>query len=403
MLRWFSADPPVGNSLLWDDALLNAAIIVLLNLVRLNAARRPPDARWTPRTSRPPATNESHRNAPLLSVPRPANGGCPLHRFSLNDTRPREEAGPLIEGFMAAILSTLVPVFLLIALGAILQRGRFFAEGVVGGLNRLTYWVGLPTLVFVSLATAESGAGHVGGLLIAMLLTTLAVVALAGLLGKRMGVLPVDRGTFIQAGFRGNLAFVGLPVVMVLPGTSPAMAVLVIAPMILVYNVLAVIALSMSRHGAGVGVGRIVLREVVRNPIIWASIAGGLWYLNAWPVWAPLLTGLTQLARMAVPLALLCIGTALVSTPLRGAGSRVLATAILKAVVSPLLAWAIGSGLGLDTGALRLLMVLTACPTASVSFTMVLELGGDQVLAARSIVASALLSAVTLAVIVALT
>ena len=301
---------------------------------------------------------------------------------------------------MNAIFSTLVPVFLLIALGAVLQRVRFFGEGVVAGLNRLTYWIGLPTLVFVSLSTAEPGTGRPFALLSAMLAATLAVIGAAWVIAVRLGVAAADRGTFVQAGFRGTLAFVGLPVVMVLPEVPRTAAVLVIAPMILAYNVFAVVALSASRHGSGAL--RTVVLEIARNPIIWASAAGGCWYANGWSVWGPLQTGLAQLARMAVPLALLCIGTVLVSTPLRGAGRRVLAAGLVKAVVSPALALGVGVLWGLPPGELRLLLVLTACPTAAVSFTMVKELGGDQALAARAIVASTLLSAVALTLIVAL-
>ncbi|MFH1497727.1 MAG: AEC family transporter [Verrucomicrobiota bacterium] len=303
---------------------------------------------------------------------------------------------------MTPILSTLVPVFLLIALGALLQRVRFFADGVVTGLNRLTYWIGLPTLVFVSLSTAEPGTGRPLGLLVVMLSGTVAVMLIAWGLSAWLGLRPADRGTFVQAGFRGNLAFVGLPVVMVLPDVPRTAAILLIAPMILVYNVFAVVVLSASRHGAGPGTLRTMVREILRNPIIWASAAGACWYVNGWGVWSPLLSGLTQLARMAVPLALLCIGTALVATPLRGGGVRVLAAAVTKGVLSPLVVWGLGGLAGVEAEGLRLLLVLAACPTAAVSFTMVRELGGDESLAARAIVASTLVSAMALTVIVAL-
>lgn len=303
---------------------------------------------------------------------------------------------------MAPILGTLVPVFLLIALGALLQRARFFADGVVAGLNRLTYWIGLPTLVFVSLSTAEPGTGRPLRLLVVMLAATLVVMAVAWALARWLGVQPADRGTFVQAGFRGNLAFVGLPVVMVLPGVPRTAAILLIAPMILFYNLFAVVVLSASRHGADFRALPTTVREILRNPIIWASAAGACWYINGWEVWAPLMTALGQLARMAVPLALLCIGTALVATPLRGAGARVAAAALTKGVLSPLAALGLGWLAGVDREGLRLLLVLAACPTAAVSFTMVRELGGDEVLAARAIVASTLVSAGALAVIVAL-
>ena len=53
------------------------------------------------------------------------------------------------------IINTLLPVFLIIALGALLRKTKFVSAEFVAGLNRLVYWVALPCLLFYKLATAS--------------------------------------------------------------------------------------------------------------------------------------------------------------------------------------------------------------------------------------------------------
>ena len=50
------------------------------------------------------------------------------------------------------ILNILAPVFLLIALGAVLQKTAFVPADFLKEANRVTYWLGLPALLFTQLA-----------------------------------------------------------------------------------------------------------------------------------------------------------------------------------------------------------------------------------------------------------
>jgi len=56
------------------------------------------------------------------------------------------------------VFNTLAPVFLLIAIGAVLQRTGFASPGFLKEANRLTYWLGLPALLFSELANSFHGA-----------------------------------------------------------------------------------------------------------------------------------------------------------------------------------------------------------------------------------------------------
>ncbi len=98
---------------------------------------------------------------------------------------------------------------------------------------------------------------------------------------------------------------------------------------------------------------------------------------------------------------LLGIGASLMTVPIRGQRQTALLASALKLAVMPLLGWALGRWLGLDRMELLLALVYLGCPTGASSFTVVAEMGGDEPMASTTIVLSTLLSAATLALIVA--
>lgn len=311
---------------------------------------------------------------------------------------------------MGDVLLILGPIFLLVALGAGLQRGGFFQGGTVQGLNRLCYWVALPGLIFGSLARGGPGAG--GGfaiwewsLLGVLTGATLLVAALGWAVASAMGLAWGARGTFSQACFRGNLAFVGLPILLKVPGLDATLVLLLLAPMMIVYNVLSVAALVLSQHGAGGGVGgvgRVMVKEWLRNPILWASVSGGVAFACGWVLPEPLGETVALVGRMAVPLALVTIGAVLTSLPTGAWGGPAWAAMAGKIVVSPLVGWAATAAFGI-TGMERLVvLVALACPTAVASYTMAGAMGGDEAMAAQTVVGSTVGSAAALALILAL-
>jgi predicted permease len=307
---------------------------------------------------------------------------------------------------VSSVLELLAPIFLLVALGVGLQRGGFFRPGVVPGLNRLCYWVGLPSLIVASLARGGAGAGGGwaawgGRELGAMACVTLTVAVLGWVISGALRLRWGERGTFTQAFFRGNLAFVGLPILLKAPGVDAAAVMLLLAPMMVLYNVLAVGALVASRHGIGFSILRPLAGEWLRNPIIWASAIGGLAYAQGWVL--PVAAGETMslLGKMSVPLALVTIGAVLAGLPTGAWRGAAWAAVAGKVVLSPLLGWGLAAWLGISGGERLMLLVGLACPTAVVSYTMAGEMGGDEALAAQAVVWSTLASAPVLALILA--
>lgn len=310
---------------------------------------------------------------------------------------------------MIHIIDSLAPVFLLLGFGAFLVRIGFLNQDMLKGMNDLAYWIGLPAFIFYRLATVSLEGTDLWPMLTVFLAGTGAAI-LAGWTAVRvLGVPAASRGTFVQATFRGNLAFIGLPVVVFavsgIPGgnveKTQDLAVLALAPIMVLYNVVAVFVLYASHAGSGAKLLVKTGRQLITNPLIIASVGGILIALAGWQI--PLFLGrsLEALSRIALPLALLCIGGSLLIVPVKGSLGSAFTASLLKVAVAPLAGFGVGLVFGIEPWVMLVAVIYLACPTAAASYVLARQLAGDEALAASTVVISTLLSLLSLSVAVA--
>ncbi|MDB6126845.1 MAG: Membrane transport protein [Verrucomicrobia bacterium] len=305
------------------------------------------------------------------------------------------------------ILNVLAPVFLMIAVGAWLQRSRFASPDFFKEANRLTYWLGLPALLFSQLAGSYHEMGGARLMLESTLLATAALGLIAYATAWALRIPGPSTGTFVQASFRGNLAFIGLPVIYSLPdvplahgGSMRTATVVIIAPMMVIYNVAGVVVLMLSQHTLGWGMVKPVAKGLATNPPLIATVVGLIFVAEGWTLPLAVDKTFSALGEMALPLGLLGVGASLVTVKLSGNWKRSLGSTALKIFVAPALVWLIGVRMGLSGPELKIVMILMAAPTAIVSYTIAMEMKGDEALASGAIVLSVLASLPALAVIV---
>lgn len=299
------------------------------------------------------------------------------------------------------VLNLLAPIFLMIALGVGLQRRGMMSAELVAGVSRLLYWVGLPAAVFYALAAAEATSERFGALFAVMAMATIVNGILSWVEAPWLGVAQVNRGTFVQAAFRGNLSFVALPLLLSVPGIPVGPALLAFAPMLIIHNGGTVLVLLASKEARGWDLWGPVAKGFVTNPIMVAAILGAVVHGVGWTPPQFAMTTLQALARMALPLALLSIGATLMTVKVRGNRRLPSIATVHKVVLSPVLGYLFGRWVGLDDGAMLAALICLACPTAAISLTIVKELGGDQALAATTVVYSAVASAASLGLVIA--
>jgi predicted permease len=319
----------------------------------------------------------------------------------------------------SAVLTSILPVCLLVVLGAALCRSGFLPDLFFTQMNRLGFWLLLPSLLFSTIAKAPSEAGATG-LRVGLLLCACAVaVTLAGWLTALALRLPGRSArALMQAAMRGNLAYTGLPVLIYTFGehsAAAAVAVFALAPTIPFYNFWAVLILTGKGEeggaacpsGAGAGetlAGRLLrtLIAVLRNPLIIGCGLGVLLLKSGWHLPSGLFSAVEALGRAALPCALLALGAGLTPDKLRTSFRPALAATALKLVAMPVLGYAGARVLGFSGDTLLISLLYLASPCAVTSYVMADQMGADKELAGSAIVLSTLLCLPVMALILVL-
>jgi len=313
---------------------------------------------------------------------------------------------------MTYIISTLTPIIILVALGAALRRFKFAGEALFREMNRLVYWVGLPVLLFHKTAAASADLGLAFKMFLVLTIATFAALFLAYLIGKLMRLPGGSMGAFLQGSFRGNLAYVGLPVILfALNGLGAAttakgaegLAVLAIAPLIPIYNVIAVIVLMRKSPAAAGRAPAGLLKGIGTNPLIIACAAGLAVMLAGVQLPPVAQRSLQAVGQMALPLSLLGVGATLNLKILHGHFGRISAASLIKVAASPLVGYLVGTQFGLPPVELRTVMIFLACPTAVASYVMAQQMGADEHLSGGIVVLSTILAMPALAVVLHVT
>jgi len=298
------------------------------------------------------------------------------------------------------VFNTLAPVFFIIALGAILRSSGFMSARMTEWSSGLTYWVALPALLFFETSDVEFGFLQYADVFLVLLGGTVASMT-AGYLAAWMMRLPVARtGALVQAAFRGNLAFIGIPVVVygLGEGNSAAvkLAVLVVAAMLPINNALAILVLIDGEHRFGIRAMGLVLKRVAANPLILSCLAGLAVAGMGWQLPLAAARTLEPLGNMALPLALINIGSTLNLRLVTGSLTPIMTASLIKVALGPLAGYGLARLAGLGGDELRVALIMLACPTASSSFVMAAYMGRDTLLTAGAVVMSTLLSFISL-------
>jgi predicted permease len=308
------------------------------------------------------------------------------------------------------IINTLLPVFLIIALGALLRKTKFVSGEFVAGLNQLVFWIGLPCLLFYKIATAEYNYRIAGKATLVMIVGVLCCTITAYIVAFIIRIPPRAVGTFVQGTFRGNLYYVGLALLIYsFAGSDSKMsaqmeniAILVMALLVPVYNIGSIIVLLASQHKLDRYVPLKITRQVITNPLFLACAAGVAYSQIFPPLPLVLIRTLSAVGQISLPLALLGIGAVLAQSKIAGSGIPALAASAIKIGVSPIVGFWAAHLMGLGAGETRIVLLFLACPTAVTSYVVAEQLGGDDKLAAAIIVVSTILSIFSLSVVIGL-
>ncbi|MFT2090544.1 AEC family transporter [Paraglaciecola sp. 2405UD69-4] len=285
-----------------------------------------------------------------------------------------------------------LPISLIIILGIVLKRIHWITNEFVETGSKLVFNLTLPCLLFVNIANINLSQEFPTSLIV----FGAVVMTITFLVFHFMGYYLTNkhaRGAFVQGSCRGNMAIIGLALAVNAFGESALpLASMYLAMLVVPLNIFSI--LTLYYHQAETPSLKAVAKSVLTNPL---AIAIGLALVVALlAIEIPkLITDTSQyLARMTLPLALLCVGASIRLQEFRASALLYWAIAS-KIVFLPLVATVAGYMFGLRGMELGILYMMTSAPTAAAAYPMVRSIGGDHHLTAAIIAGSTLFSLVS--------
>jgi predicted permease len=289
-----------------------------------------------------------------------------------------------------ALVSTVLPVFLVIGVGAFVSS-RVHLEA--SALNRVALYVVVPALVFRSMSQMDV---EVGGALrfVAAYLTFMAAVAgTAALVARRWS--PRDRRTFVATSTFANAANMMLPVTLFALGDAGLQRALILY----VVTALTIFGVGPLMLGAGSPLA-VIARKVALFPVLWAAVLGLVVNGLGWTLPVPVFRAVDLLAGAAVPIVMLTLGVHVGRARSLVPDGRTWTSVAMKLALAPVLGYFVGIAWGLSGIDLAVLILLAGMPTAVNVFNVSVEFGGNADQVGRAVVTGTILAVVTLPLVV---
>lgn len=328
-----------------------------------------------------------------------------------------------MELVLITAINSVFPIILLILFGVFLKStGMIDNEFAIKG-NKLVFNYFLPCSLFINVYGIDS----IDNINWNFVLYCLAVVFLLFVTGIITAIFsskdPKKRGVIVQCVFRSNSAIIGLPLANALGGeTAAAVASIVLAATIPLYNILAVISLSIFNGNSSDRSKSFkkIIREIVKNPLIRGICVGFVcilirhlqviflgsvalsiienirWFYSA----------INNISSLTTPFALIVIGATLKFTAAKGMLREIVIGSLWRVVFAPIIG--IGGALVLTRIGLLscgvneypTLIAILGTPVAVSSAVMASQMGNDEQLATQYVFWTSVSSAFTILIIV---
>lgn len=296
-------------------------------------------------------------------------------------------------------LDIMLPLLCMLALGWFIRRIGWLTAETAAAVNKLIFRLLLPVLVFNNIRALQADSAPGVGFAAYLFCGILGIFLLAWLIVPHFVHDPRKRGVMVQGIFRTNFAILGIPLMEAMFGQAGMAAVTLALPIVVpMNNVLAVIALASSSGKKANPVK--LLREILLNPLIIASMLGALFLVLNIRLPAFLEKTCTQVGGIASPLSLIVLGASLRWQGVKANRRELCWTVALKQAIIPFCMLSLAVLLGFRQEELGVMLILFGAPCAVSSYPMAEAMGGDGPLAASQVVLTTIFSMGTMFVLI---
>ena len=264
-------------------------------------------------------------------------------------------------------------------------------------MNKFVFLVPLPVLLFEQLATVDfSEVWDIKFILFCFVVTAISITisTLISLLWKDRSI----KGEFIQATYRSSAALLGIAFIQNIYGTA-GMAPLMIIGSVPLYNVMAVVVLSVFKPGNNSFDKALVkktLKGIATNPIIIGIVAGFVWSALKLSMPSILHKTVSSIGATATPMGLMSMGATFEMKKATSKMKPTLVAVFMKLVGFCAIFLPMAALLGFRNEELIAILVMLGSATTVSCFVMARNMGHEGTLSSGVIMMTTLLSAFTL-------
>jgi len=294
-------------------------------------------------------------------------------------------------------LNVVIPVFLIIILGVVLKSTKQINETFISISSKVVFNVAMPALVFMKLSTADFDISFNVRLLVFINIGIFIFFILVWILALILSKDGRDQGSFIQGSVRSNFVIVGFAIIYNMFGNSGlSKAAIMMAFIMPLYNILAVIALTVPLHKEKQLGFKKTIWEIFTNPLLLAAVIAIPFSLYKIVLPQFLTRSIDYLAAMTLPLALIGIGGSLNFESIKNDSKLAIVATTIKIILIPFVLTYLAISFGFRGENLGTMFILFATPTAIASFIMAKAMDCNAELAGNIILLSTMGSVVTI-------
>ena len=295
-------------------------------------------------------------------------------------------------------INAVAPLIILIAAGYTARQINFVSDQFLKEANRFVFKFLLPLMLFQNIRGSFHGSfsntslicSAMAGISIVILLS----ICIVPIFVKRQG----QRGSMIQGIYRSNFLIYGMPLATGMYGQDAAHSIaMLMGAMIPFYNIAAVVILSgFSETRTNRLSLKILLSDIIRNPLITGCVAGMLFGMFQIEIPVAINKPVIELSAAASPLALFLMGGEFRFGRLNLNFWKVFSVTVARLIIVPLAAMLVFISAGFRTIDLSVLLCIFATPTAVSSYIMAGNMGCDGEMSGQIVVLTTLGSSLSI-------
>ena len=295
------------------------------------------------------------------------------------------------------------PIMAMMIVGMFIKKKGMVSDTTIRQMNKVVFTLMLPCMIFYNLVETDFLAVYDTKLIGIVAISTICVFLLGCLIVPLFFKENTTRSVVIQGFTRGNLVYIGLPIMETLSGPKYlGLMALAIAVSVIVYNVTSVVAFEVfagdlptrDQHGA-LRTRKLIIsisKGIITNPLIISALLGTFVALLRIELPDLCISIIHSVGMPATTVALILLGASITFQGFKDYKLEIAVTTFAKLILIPAIIMPVGIMMGLTNYELVVVFCTVSAPTAVASFTVAQTMGGNSMLAAQIVACTSALS-----------